>query len=200
LIRQTLFAFEYSKPHLDIRQKELGMNFMASMLTPVEGRLRDVISEVAYSNRIRMNVTNGKEMMQELNMYMIDVADLGSDTEGENDGDKGDKEFNKRLLSGGVDGEDGEGVNTLAKVMEEINNQTYDTREKERRKIYDEEMQIKDFELDPETQQCATDFPVKEYAKIDDIQAADDIANSNQVPINYYDNDDGFWDEWIALK
>ena len=63
LIRQTLFAFEYNKPHLDIRQKELAMNFMASMLTPIEGRLRDVICEMAYSNRIRVNLTNSKELM-----------------------------------------------------------------------------------------------------------------------------------------
>lgn len=84
--------------------------------------------------------------------------------------------------------------------MDELNVETDEAREKERRKIYDEEMQIHDFELDPETQKCAVDFAVKEYATIDEIQAADDIANSNQVPINYYDNDDGFWDEWIALK
>ena len=44
------------------------------------------------------------------------------------------------------------------------------------------------------------DFPTKPYADIDEIEAADDIANSNLVPINYYDNEDGFWDEWIASK
>lgn len=44
------------------------------------------------------------------------------------------------------------------------------------------------------------DFPTKPYAEIDDVQAAADIANEHQVPINYYDNDDGFWDDYIAAK
>lgn len=155
LIRQTLFAFEYSKPHLDIRQKELGMNFVASMLTPVEGRLRDVICEVAYSNKIRVNLTNSKEMMQELNMYTIDVAELGSDTEEEGNDDAAEKAFNKMLLSGGLDNDkdgDKDQDDTLARIMEEMNVTTQDARDKERRRIYDEEMVIKDFELDPETQ------------------------------------------------
>ena len=49
-------------------------------------------------------------------------------------------------------------------------------------------------------QQCLTDFPVKEYADIDEIQGAHDMANEHLVPINYYDNDDGFWDEYIREK
>jgi len=41
------------------------------------------------------------------------------------------------------------------------------------------------------------DFPTKEYAKIDEVQAADEMANEHLVPINYYDNEDGFWDDYI---
>ena len=61
-------------------------------------------------------------------------------------------------------------------------------------------MQTTAFELEAEAQSCLTDFPVKPYADIDAVQGADDLANSNQVPINYYDNEDGFWDEYIAAK
>ena len=201
LIRQTLFALEYSKPHLDIRQKELGLNFMASMITPVEGRLREVICEVAYSNKIRVNLTNAKEMMAELNMYTIDVAELGTDTEDEGNEAAAEKEFNKLLLSGGLDSNKDDDAAKNADVLEEVMKEvTGRERDAERRKIYDEEMQIKDYELDPETQQCLVDFPTKPYADIDEIQAANDIANQNLVPINYYDNEDGFWDEWIRQK
>ena len=196
-----MFAFEYSKPHLDIRQKELGLNFMASMLTPVEGRLREVICEVAYSNKIRVNLTNAKEMMAELNMYTIDVAELGTDTEEEGNEAAAEREFNKLLLSGGLDSNKDDDAAKNADVLEEVMKEvTGRERDAERRKIYDEEMQIKDFELDPETQQCLVDFPTKPYADIDEIEAADQIPNQNLVPINYYDNEDGFWDEWIRQK
>ena len=59
-IRVALFALEYHRPHLDIRQKELALNFTASLLRPVEGRLRKVITEVAMSNKIRINMETGK--------------------------------------------------------------------------------------------------------------------------------------------
>lgn len=106
LVRQTLFAFEYNKPHLDIRQKEMGLNFMASMLRPVEGRFKDVITEVAISNKIRMTMTNSKDMMNELNFYKIDLADLGSDTEDDGDDEAAQKEFARLLMGGGVDEEE----------------------------------------------------------------------------------------------
>ena len=44
------------------------------------------------------------------------------------------------------------------------------------------------------------DFPTKPYANLEDVQAADQVRNEHLVPINYYDNDDGFWDEYIAAK
>jgi len=122
IVRQTLFAFEYNKPHMDIRQKELGLNFMASMLRPVEGRLKDVIAEVAYSNKIRINMTNGKEMMNELNMYTIDVAELGTDTEDDAEGEAAnEKEFNRLLMGGGLDEEEALSKgDILAKVMHDV--------------------------------------------------------------------------------
>ena len=33
---------------------------VASLLRPIEGRFRDVIAEVAYSNKERVTITNGK--------------------------------------------------------------------------------------------------------------------------------------------
>lgn len=96
-------AFEYNKPHLDIRQKELALNFMASMLRPIEGRYRDVITEVAGSNKLRMTIEGGKEMMNELNFYKIEVEDLGTDSGEEFGDDAAEKEVNRILMSGGID-------------------------------------------------------------------------------------------------
>ena len=198
LVRQTLFAFEYHKPHLDIRQKEMGLNMVASMLRPIEGRFRDVIAEVASSNKERVTITNGKQMMSELNFYIIDVADLGSDTEDDGDDDAAEKEFNRLLMSGGIDDEDAAKGNVVDQVMKEMG--TIDHLAEERRKVYEEENTIEKYELDPATQQCLTDFPTKPYAGLDDVQNADNLANEHLVPINYYDNDDGFWDDYIAAK
>jgi hypothetical protein len=41
------------------------MNLACSYLRPIEGRLRDVIIEVAASKKIRLNVELGKQMMAE---------------------------------------------------------------------------------------------------------------------------------------
>ena len=68
-----------------MREKELGLNFAASLLRPIEGRFRDVITQVAMSNKARINIETGKVMMNESNFYTIDVADLGSDTEDDGD-------------------------------------------------------------------------------------------------------------------
>lgn len=182
---------------MDIRDKEMGLNFMASYLRPIEGRLRSVITEVAQSNRIRVNIENGKVMMNELNFYTIDVADLGSDTEDDGDDDAAEKEFS-RLLMGGLDDEEAAANASLAdQAMKKLANLD---REQIRREIYDKEGNISQYELDPEVQQCMVDFPQKPYADLDDVEAKDDVANEHVVPINFYDNDDGFWDEYIADK
>jgi hypothetical protein len=65
VIYNIVHAFEYRQPFLDIRSKELAMNLACSYLRPIEGRLRDVIIEVASSKKIRLNMEIGKQMMQE---------------------------------------------------------------------------------------------------------------------------------------
>ena len=87
------------------------------MLRPIEGRLRDVITEVTKSKKIRVNIENGKVMMNELNFYTIDVAELGSDTEDDGDDEAAEKEFS-RLLMGGLDEEEAAARgNMLERVM-----------------------------------------------------------------------------------
>jgi hypothetical protein len=48
-VRNVLMAFEYHKPTLDIRQKELAMNYAMSFIRPIDKDLEEVIIEVATS-------------------------------------------------------------------------------------------------------------------------------------------------------
>jgi hypothetical protein len=62
-VRNVLMAFEFHKPTLNIREKEVAMNYAMSFIRPIDKDLEDVIIEVATSNKIRMNIARGKEMI-----------------------------------------------------------------------------------------------------------------------------------------
>ena len=113
------------------------------MLRPIEGPFREVIAEVASSTKIRVTMENSKEMMQELNFYVIDVAELGSDTEDDGDDDAAEKEFNRLLMSSGIDEDEEAGeANVLDNLMAEMGETNM---EAERRKIYQEENTIEKY-------------------------------------------------------
>lgn len=84
-VRNVLMAFEYHKPTLTIRQKELGMNYAMSFIRPIDPELENVIIDIASSQKIRLNIQKGKEMINSLKFYEIDEFDLGSDTEEEDE-------------------------------------------------------------------------------------------------------------------
>ena len=145
-VRNVLMAFEYNKPLLDIRQKELALNYMCSILGPIEGRLLEVITEVAESRKLRMTMQLAKEMMAELSYYEIDIAYLGSDTEEEVD-DK-DKMMDS-LMKAGLDEDDPE-RNLVMKAFNSLNTSDRDGLVDNRKKLYEEEMNIQDFEVELE--------------------------------------------------
>ena len=68
---------------MEIRQKEIAMNYAMSFIRPIDADLEDVIIEVATSNKLRMNIQRGKEMIAQLKFYEIDETTLGTDTEDE---------------------------------------------------------------------------------------------------------------------
>ncbi len=74
-----------------------------------------------------------------------------------------------------------------------------DEREKERRVIMDKEQNISEFMVEPEVESCQIDFYRWPYAEAHDIEAEQKEVEHVQ-PVNYWDNDDGFWDEYIAHK
>ena len=62
----------------------------------------------------------------------------------------------------------------LERVMKDISETDH---VKERKQVYEEELNISHFELEADVETCMTDFPLKPYAGIDDVQAADHVAN-----------------------
>lgn len=67
------------------------------------------------------------------------------------------------------------------------------------------EMGIDEYQVEPATNKCLTDFYTQVYPTGDAIEARDTGDRNNgvapkELPINYYDNDDGFWDDYIDHK
>lgn len=63
-----------------------------------------------------------------------------------------------------------------------------------------EAMNVEGFKVQPATNQCLPDFPRMKHGTIDDVAAELNGENGvlpKELPMNYYDNDDGFWDDYI---
>ena len=64
------------------------------------------------------------------------------------------------------------------------------------------EMSIEGYTVEPATTQCLTDFLTLERPGPEEV-AAQDCGQDPQgpppeeLPLHYYDNDDGFWDDYI---
>jgi len=72
-------------------------------------------------------------------------------------------------------------------------------------KIAEADMNIEEFKVQPATNQCMTDFFTFQNMGIDQVETevAGDVENGvrpEEVPIDFYDNDDGFWDGYISHK
>jgi len=172
------------------------MNLACSYLRPIEGRLRDVIIEVASSKKIRVNVELGKQMMAEQRFYEVDETTLGDTSEDEAAADDGLLD----ILTRGLDDEERAQVD-VGKLIEGIVGGTeYDERMKERERIMSQEQNIDKYQFEAATDEIMVDYMPKDYAGIDEVQAAEAVKHDPLIPCNYYDNDDGFWDEYIQHK
>ena len=67
-----------------------------------------------------------------------------------------------------------------------------------------QEMNINEYKVEPATNKCMTDFHTFVHPQVDDVvsEVAGEIpyVPAADLPINYYDNDDGFWDDYIKEK
>lgn len=197
VIYNCMHAFEYHQPRLDIRKKELAMNLACSYLRPIEGRLRDVIIEVASSKKIRLNVELGKQMMAEQRFYEVDQTTLGDTSEEET---YVDDEGIMDLLTRGMDDEERAQLDTGKLIERLVGGTEYDERMKEREIIMSQEQNIDKYQFEAATDEIMVDFMPNGYAEVDDVQAADVNKHDPIIPCNYYDNDDGFWNEYIQHK
>ena len=75
-----------------------------------------------------------------------------------------------------------------------------EARAKERSALYEQEMSIDDYKVEAEVETCMTDFHRKPYGGVDEYPVSIEERNEHLVPIDYYDNDDGFWDDYIKEK
>lgn len=137
LITHVFYAMEYHQTRTNIRDKELAMNFAASFLRPIDTMLMNCIKEVAAAKKIRLNVELGKQMMNDLKFYSLDIHELGELSEDE----KNDEENSlmNALTKSGVDKDDEELSSTTIADRMFASLDDDDKREKERRIILDKE-------------------------------------------------------------
>ena len=81
-----------------------------------------------------------------------------------------------------------------------------DQRMEDMRKLVDEEMSIEKYSVQPIQNLCLSDFVTLDHCEPDDVgiyKAGEQrygLKPPKDLPINYYDNDDGFWDSYIQHK
>jgi hypothetical protein len=154
---------------------------------------------MAASHKIRLDMETGKQMMAELKMWRMDPVYVG-DPDIEEGGDEGAEEAEiKRLLSqDGIDDEDGEEeFNPMEQALSTLG---ADNRATERRKIISEESGVADYQVEADVESVQSDFWKKEYAGPDHIEAEDELLHDPTIPVNFYDNDDGFWTHYMEKK
>jgi hypothetical protein len=66
-------------------------------------------------------------------------------------------------------------------------------------------MNIEEFKVQPATNLCMTDFATYNELGIDDVTAekCGEVkfgVKPEELPLNYYDNDDGYYDNYIRYK
>lgn len=71
-----------------------------------------------------------------------------------------------------------------------------ESREREQKQIMEQEQNISVFTVEPEMERVLTDFYVKPYPS--PFDKADEPGPI--LPLDFYDNDDGFWTDYIQQK
>lgn len=104
------------------------------------------------------------------------------------------------LLTTGMTDEQKAAVDIKTQIEQLIGGQDYTRRMKEREQILAQEQNIDAFQFEAATEEIMDDYITKPYAGVDEIQAAEAAAHEPIIPCNYYENDDGFWDDYIDWK
>lgn len=199
VVKNVVMACEYNQPWMPIRAKEQVLNYAMSMLRPIEPLLKQVLTDAMMSQKTELNCKLGVTMMQDLPFYELDVEAMGSESEDHEDEDDGNQMA--QILQMGRDAES-KYLSPSEMATKEVSAETryHDMQDASRN-----EMGIDDYQVEPATNKCLTDFYTKVYPDGDAIEARDTGDHNNgvaarELPINYYDNDDGFWDDYIDHK
>lgn len=139
-------------------------------------------------------------MLNELQFYNIDVEWLGSESE-DYEGDASEQGDMAEIIS--RQNQDEQELSPMQQVFQMMGDD--ESRREEMRKIAEEEMGIEDYKVQPVTNTCMTDFFTFDDLGPDDIESEKvGVVNTGvrpeELPLNFYDNDDGFWDGYIRYK
>jgi len=93
IVRNVMMACEYHQPTLTIRQKEDSLNMACSFLRPIEPTLKKVLEDAILSQKVKLNMQTGQQMLQELPVY--DLDDEGEDGDSEDYGSGGEDEADR---------------------------------------------------------------------------------------------------------
>ena len=201
VVRNVVMAFEYHQPHLGIRQKEDALNMACSFLRPIEPTLKKVLADAILSQKVQMNMKRGQQMLNELQFYEMDLDWLGSESDDVESADEDTQDVDRILRLSKQADEEVE-LNPMESALSALSE---DYRRNDMMKAAEQEMSINDYQVEPASNLCMTDFHTKEYPEGHEIEArtVGDVefgVAAEQLPLNYYDNDDGFWDAYIKQK
>ena len=137
------------------------------------------------------------ELLNDIQFHELNEEWLGSESE-DYDGDDNDNDDMSAILSMNQKDEDEE-ITPMQSALKVLN-EDYRKEEMENTAITD--MSINEYKVEPATNQCMTDFFEHDYPEPEDKQAlvSGDRFNGEapaELPLNFYDNDDGFWDNYI---
>ena len=205
IIRNVVMAMEYRQPGVDIRAKEQLLNFACSFLRPIDPILREVIVEAAAANKIDLNMKLGTQMINELPFYTFEAEDLGSESDDDAGGGEGGSGDLQAIVSEQLKKQEKDGDEEESPMLAALRVLDQEHRIDDMRKVVESQMNIDDYKVEPMTTQCLTDFVTLPHMSVDDIPAHVPTGvpvgtPPEDLPINYYDNDDGFWDSYIEYK
>ena len=204
IVTNTFYAMEYHQTKTSIRDKELALNLAASMLRPIGRRLMNCLKEHCAAKKVQLNVELGKRMMNECKFHFLEITELGETSEDEERDSKEQQlkrlaEAQKKKARAREEAGISESEDEFAAIAELMDDEEAADRRRqaERFKIIYQEQSISEFQVEPEVENVQTDFYRPEYATIDETEGCAVEAAFVQ-PVDYWDNDDGFWDDYLA--
>jgi hypothetical protein len=178
VVRNIFLSLEHHTPRTSMRQKEIGLNLAASLILPLDEEMERMLEVLQKSEKYILNCQRGEQMLRELPMVRLDPDRVGWE------------EFNDNTL-------DPREARRGSKRMDE-GDVTIDI-EEQRLEIEEEEAEKqRDFEIDDvSADKVLTDFKIPEPMGLHEHWADED---HNPLPMDFYDNEDGFWDEFLEKK